>query len=185
MKEMTCAASFLGQYTEQLLLQLAAMTGQLALKAARARYAQEPTGTTAPSAQPSCCVWHKGALLFKGEDKVPLYSNMAEAVRELGSNMARTWNGMAMGSLPFIVCYASCGSKLQYHIIKQDTSTALEVSEEFDLNRVRLERCRQRCGLQLQGRLLLRSGLTHDLAPHFHAAALRSPPTASWRCTRA
>lgn len=132
--EITSVATFLALYTDQLLLLLSRLTAQLELIASR--NVTDHTGTTAAACKPDCCVWHKNALFYKGEDKVPRTGRLADAKDELGSKMATSWNVLTMGSLPFIVCYANCGHELQYYIIMRDTNIALPVSDVFDLRQV-------------------------------------------------
>lgn len=127
--------SLLGLYTDELLRGLSKLTQTLALTPSR--NTSDPTGTTAALAQPDCSVWHNGALLFKGEDKVPATGTLADAREELGQKMSSRWSVLTMGSLPFIVCYASCGAELQFYIIMRDTNVAVPVSEVFDLYQVR------------------------------------------------
>lgn len=132
--EMTSVASFLGYFTDQLLVLLARTSDLLSLTGAR--NAKDPTGTTAASARPDCCVWHKDALVLKGEDKVPRHGSLSDACRELGAKMEPRWNVLTMGSVPFIVCYANCGAQLQFLIIMRDSNTPLPVSDVFNLHEV-------------------------------------------------
>jgi hypothetical protein len=131
--EMSSVVSLLAQFTDLLLMQLSKLTQQLPLTASR--NAKDPSGTTVASARPDCCVWCNQALVYKGEEKAG-HSKLADAVRELGEKMSGSWSVLTMGSLPFIVCYASCGAQLQYYIIMRDTNTALPVSNVFDLHQV-------------------------------------------------
>lgn len=127
---------FLGKFTDELLLKLSELTGQLQLETARDK--ADPSGATTVSSRPDCCAWHKGVLLFKGEEKVPTGGHtLYQATEELGTKMSGRWNVLTMGSLPFIVCYANCGAQLQYHIMLRDSKTAAAVSDVFNLRQVR------------------------------------------------
>lgn len=120
--------SLLGRFTDELLLTLSELTGQLKLEVARDK---------AALSRPDCCAWHKGVLLFKGEDGVPNGGHtLYQAEEALGTKMSGRWNKLTMGSLPFIVCYANCGAQLQYHIMMRDTETAVAVSEVLNLRQV-------------------------------------------------
>jgi hypothetical protein len=132
--EMISVASCLGYFTDKLLLLLARTSDLLSLTGAR--NAKDPTGTTAASARPDCCVWHNAALVLKGEDKVPRHGSLSDACRELGAKMEPRWNVLTTGSVPFIVCYANCGAQLQFLIIMRDSNTPLPVSDVFNLHEV-------------------------------------------------
>lgn len=121
-------SSFLGRFTDELLLTLSELTGKLKLEVAR---------DEAALPRPDCCARHKRVLLFKGEDGVPNGGHtLYQAEEALGTKMSGRWNKLTMGSLPGIVCYANCGAQLQYHIMMRDTETAAVVSEVFNLRQV-------------------------------------------------
>lgn len=102
------------------------------------RNAEHYPSSTQASLRPDLCIWYHGtALLFQGAERSPSCSSLADAVSDLLDNMSCSWNGLTMGSLPYLPCYASCGSKLQFYIIKRGSRLAEPVSKVFNLQRVR------------------------------------------------
>lgn len=87
--------------------------------------------------RPDCCVWLHGALVFKGEDKTTENGSLAVAIKELGDKMNAKWHPLTLGSLPYLLCYASCGPMLQFCTVMRDTNIAVPVSNVMNMNEVR------------------------------------------------
>ena len=82
-------------------------------------------------------MWHQpsGALLFKGEDKSSEWA-LPVAVADLGRKMCSSWNPLVMGSLPFLMCYASCSPYLQFFVIMRNSNLPVAVSDILNLGQV-------------------------------------------------
>ena len=73
-------------------------------------------------------------LLFKGEDKV---EDLAKAVKDLCNKMAPVWSPLLYGTLPYLLCYAAAGSKVQLYAMPRDNSHALvAISDVFDMSQI-------------------------------------------------
>ena len=85
---------------------------------------------------PDCLVYARGALVFKGEDK-SAKGSLQDAMRELGDKMAVSWSPLTFGCMPYLLCYAAAGPKLQFCIVMRDTNVAVPISQEYDMAQVR------------------------------------------------
>ena len=52
---------------------------------------------------------------------------MAAAVEDLERKMSAPWDPLVMGSLPFLLCYASCSPHLQFFVIMRNTTRPVPV----------------------------------------------------------
>lgn len=100
------------------------------------RNTTDESAVTLATLRPDCCIWFRNALVFKGEDKSDKRV-ISEAIAELGAKMASRWNILTMGSLPFLLCYASCGPRIQFCVVMRESNMAVTISEEFNLLLVR------------------------------------------------
>ncbi|RLN06117.1 hypothetical protein BBJ28_00023744, partial [Nothophytophthora sp. Chile5] len=77
----------------------------------------DPTGATQPRKRPDCILQYDGVVLMRGEEKSSLIL-VAVSVRELTSKMCR-WSVLLYGDLPYILGYATSGSRLQMVAIER------------------------------------------------------------------
>lgn len=142
---MASAAWIIAPMFDMVLLDVATLSQQLQLSADRDT--EDPSSATLPTRRPDLCIWHRGsALLFKGEDKSPKDGHtLQNAIDDLGVKMSSRWSVLTMGSLPYLPCYASCGARVQFHMIKRNTNTPIPVSDVFDLCQVRPKLTHPRC----------------------------------------
>lgn len=131
---MYATASFLFPAIDGLLKWLADCSGLLQLDGDR-NTADNSQATIALSC-PDCCMWSNGALVFKGEDKTQGNGSLAAAIRELGDKMSAEWHPLTLGSLPYLLCYASCGSSVMFCVIMRNTNVAVPVSQELNMSQV-------------------------------------------------
>ena len=100
------------------------------------RNVSDKSGVTQALKRPDVCFWVRGALLFKAEHKRNL-DDFDQAVHELISKM-QGWNLVALHGLPFLPCYASGGSVVQFFAIcppvfQHGTPVLYPVSDQYDL----------------------------------------------------
>lgn len=136
---MYSGASLLHPTVDGLMMKLDQFAGSpLQLRADRNK--ADASMMTVMGARPDCCIWKGQALVFKGEEKSDAVS-LHHAVKELGDKMAREWNPLTCGSMPYLLCYAAAGPKLQFHLVMRDTDVALPISVEYNLSDVSLSLC--------------------------------------------
>ena len=72
-----------------------------------------------------------GRLIFKGEDKA---SNLDAAVKDLGDKTL-VWSPLVYGSLPYLLCYAAGGPRLQLYAIPRTAPRApVPITRIFDMS---------------------------------------------------
>ena len=140
-----CATlSFIYPAIDGLLQRLADYSLLLWLEGGRST-AEKPhqwAGVTAPAC-PDCCMWlnHDGGLVFMGEDRSSSNGSLAAAIRDLERRMHAQWHPLTLGHLPFLLCYASCGLRVQFCAIMRGTTRAVPVSKELNMLKVWCGRC--------------------------------------------
>lgn len=130
---MAAAASYIVPPIDNFLLKLASISTLLALEGDR--NTTDASEATTADCRPDCLIWHNLSLVFKGEDKSDRHT-LEVPIKELGEKMARQWSLLTMGSLPFLLCYASCGRKIQLCVVMRNSNIAEAISEVLDLSHV-------------------------------------------------
>ncbi len=139
--EIACAAWVLAPVFDMVLMDLAKYSNLLPIELDR--NTTDPSSATVALQRPDLCIWYNScALLFKGEEKSSKHgSTLQDAISDLSSKMSSNWSVLTMGSLPYLPCYASCGSSIQFQIIKRDSNMPTPISKMFDLQQVRCRVC--------------------------------------------
>lgn len=133
--EMYATASLIFPAIDGLLKGFSTMSRLLQLECDR--NTTDRSQATMALSRPDCCIWLNRALVFKGEDKTQENGSLSAAIQELGDKMSAKWHPLTLGSLPYLLCYASCGSQLQFCVVVRDTNVAVPVSNMMDMSKVR------------------------------------------------
>src|SRR5215213_9038007 len=83
--------------------------------------------TTVRGLRPDYLIWLKNILIFKGEEKS---DDINKAIPEL-TEKNECWNLSMYHEVPYILCYAAGGSKLQFFATKAQDITV--ISPCYDL----------------------------------------------------
>lgn len=74
---------------------------------------------------------------------------MDDAAKDLTSKaLAGHWNTLVFGALPFIVCYAAAGHRIQFCLIERDSTVLRPIHGQLDMLQVgHSPHCASRCTL--------------------------------------
>ncbi|EFJ46150.1 hypothetical protein VOLCADRAFT_93603 [Volvox carteri f. nagariensis] len=94
----------------------------------------DSSGVTCGLLRPDFCLWVDDTLVFKGE-VMAISRDLRLAVDKLGYKMGHVWSPIAFGNLPYLPCYATAGSQLQFYaLLKSQPQQPVSISKRFDLS---------------------------------------------------